>query len=114
MAEASEVVFSIEMNSLPVGGTMTRMAWGSTMRRIVSNGVMPRAWAASTWPGSTERIPARTISAMNGVMKSTIRAEYSVVWMKGRVTSMLFQTDGTPLYQKKSCTRTGVPRKNQM
>ena len=64
IASASDVVFSMEMNSLPVGGTITRMAWGSTMRRIVSIGVMPRAWAASTCPSSTERIPARTISAM--------------------------------------------------
>ena len=54
----------MEMNSLPVGGTMTRMAWGSTMRRIVSIGVIPSAWAASTCPSSTEMMPARTISAM--------------------------------------------------
>ena len=64
MAYTSEVVLSIEMVSLPVGGMITRMAWGSTMRRRVWNRAMPRDWAASVWPSSTEMIPARTISAM--------------------------------------------------
>ena len=35
--ETSDVVLSIEMVSLPVGGMMIRMAWGSTMRRRVWN-----------------------------------------------------------------------------
>ena len=30
-----DVFFDIVITSLPVGGTMTRIAWGSTMRRIV-------------------------------------------------------------------------------
>ena len=51
---------------------------------------------------------------MNGVMKSTVRAEYSVRWVNGTAITIRFHTDGTPLYQKNSCTRTGVPRKNQM
>ena len=50
--------------SLPVGGTMTRMAWGSTTRRIVLPRLMPSACAASAWPLSTDRMPARAISAM--------------------------------------------------
>ncbi len=52
------------MVSLPVGGMITRMAWGRTMRRIVSRRGMPSAEAASTWPSLTERMPARAISAM--------------------------------------------------
>ena len=64
MTETSEVVFSIEMVSLPVGGTMTRMACGSTMRVMTWPPRMPSACAASCWPGSTDRMPARTISAM--------------------------------------------------
>ena len=50
-------------SSLPVGGTMTRIAWGSTILRIRVTRRMPRDWAASNCPWSTERIPARTISA---------------------------------------------------
>ena len=38
---ASDVVLSIEIVSLPVGGMITRIAWGSTMRRIVCRRVMP-------------------------------------------------------------------------
>ena len=34
------------------------------MRRIVIRLVMPNDLAASVWPGSTERMPARTISLM--------------------------------------------------
>ena len=64
MTLTSEVVFSIEIVSLPVGGMITRIACGSTIRRIVCRRVMPRLWAASVWPSSTEMIPARTISAM--------------------------------------------------
>jgi len=63
-AISSEVSLTIAMASLPVGGTMTRMAWGRTMRRIALPRLMPRAWAASSWPRSTLRIPARAISAM--------------------------------------------------
>ena len=64
MTLTSDVVLSIEIVSLPVGGMMTRIAWGSTMRRIVFSRVMPRACAASVCPSSTEMMPARTISAM--------------------------------------------------
>ena len=64
MTITSEVVLSMEMVSLPVGGMMIRMAWGSTMRRRVVALLMPRDCAASVWPSSTEMMPARTISAM--------------------------------------------------
>lgn len=63
-AETSDEVFSMLMNSLPVGGTITRMAWGRTMRPMVFVWDMPSACAASVWPSSTDWMPARTISAM--------------------------------------------------
>ena len=47
MAISSEVSLSMAMVSLPVGGTMTRMACGSTIRRIALPRLMPSAWAAS-------------------------------------------------------------------
>ena len=52
------------MNSLPVGGMMMRIAWGSTVRRIVIHQPMPSALEASTWPSGTAWMPERTISAM--------------------------------------------------
>ena len=51
------------MVSLPIVGMITRMACGSTMRRMVSVGDMPSDEAASVWPASTEMMPARTSSA---------------------------------------------------
>ena len=64
MHETSEVFLSIEIVSLPVGGMITRIACGSTIRRMICRRVMPSDCAASVWPSSTEMIPARTISAM--------------------------------------------------
>ena len=58
MTLTSDVVLSIEIASLPVGGTITRIACGSTIRRSVCSRVMPSACAASVCPGSTEMIPA--------------------------------------------------------
>ena len=46
-AVTSDVVFSMLMTSLPVGGMITRIACGSTVRRIVSDHDMPRAVEAS-------------------------------------------------------------------
>ncbi len=43
---------------------MTRIACGSTMRRITWPRDMPSACAASVCPSSIEEMPARTISAM--------------------------------------------------
>src|SRR5690242_11542242 len=63
-AVTSEVVFSMLMTSLPVGGMITRIAWGSTVRRIVMPHDIPGAVDASDWPSGTELIPARMISAM--------------------------------------------------
>ena len=42
-----ELVFSIEIVSFPVGGMITRIACGSTILRMVSRRVIPRACAAS-------------------------------------------------------------------
>ena len=63
-AVTSEVVFSIEMTSLPVGGMITRIDCGRMIRRIVWNQLIPSAVAASSWPRFTESRPARTISDM--------------------------------------------------
>lgn len=52
------------MNSLPAGGTITRIACGSTTFMKLCLAVNPIARAASRWPPSTARMPARTISAM--------------------------------------------------
>ncbi|MNV89619.1 hypothetical protein D3C71_1839290 [compost metagenome] len=60
----SVVFLSITLNSLPSGGTMTRNAWGRTMRRISLAKVMPSERPASYWPLSTAPMPARMISAM--------------------------------------------------
>src|ERR1035437_3659317 len=61
---ASDVVLSMEITSFPVGGMMTRIAWGSTTRRKVCPLVIPNDVAASVCPSSTEIIPARAISDM--------------------------------------------------
>jgi hypothetical protein len=64
MTLASDVFLSIEIVSLPIGGMITFMACGRTMRRMVCGRVMPSDWAASVWPSSTDCNPALTISAM--------------------------------------------------
>ena len=56
--------FIIAMNSLPVGGMITRSACGSTTRRILVPYFMPSASAASPWPWATDWMPARKISVM--------------------------------------------------
>src|ERR1700687_4972335 len=61
-AVTSDVVFSMLMTSLPVGGMITRIACGSTVRRIVIDQDMPSAVDASDWPSGTELMPARMIS----------------------------------------------------
>ena len=47
MTLISEVFLSIEIVSLPVGGMITRIACGSTIRRSVCRRLMPSDWAAS-------------------------------------------------------------------
>ena len=58
------VSFIIAMNSLPVGGMITRNACGSTTLRIFWPYVIPSASAASPWPPATDWMPARKISVM--------------------------------------------------
>ena len=54
MYATSDVSFTIAIVSLPVGGTITRMACGSTIRRSVWPRLRPSAAAASVWPGSID------------------------------------------------------------
>ena len=68
MAVTNDVVFSMLMNSLPVGGMMTRMAWGSTVRRMVMAHDMPSATEASVCPSGTELIPALMISTLTSAV----------------------------------------------
>src|ERR1035437_940169 len=63
-AISNEVSLTMAIVSLPVGGTMTRMAWGSTIRTMDLPLLMPSASAASAWPLSTDKMPARAISYM--------------------------------------------------
>ena len=60
----SEVFFSMEITSLPVGGMTTRIACGSTTRRISCPVRHPDRAAGVVWPLSTDRMPPRMISAM--------------------------------------------------
>ena len=43
---------------------MRRRACGARMRRIVSDGLIPSAQAASVWPRSSARTPERKTSAV--------------------------------------------------
>src|SRR5450631_1827299 len=61
-AISSEVSLTMAIVSLPVGGTMTRIAWGRTIRTMDLPLLMPSAWAASAWPLSTDKMPALAIS----------------------------------------------------
>ena len=64
IAATREVVLSIEITSLPVGGMMIFMACGTTTYRMVWPQDIARAVEASAWPSSTDSRPARTISDM--------------------------------------------------
>ena len=59
----TEVPFTSPMISLNAFGTMARAACGSVMRKKRMRRGRPSAPAASSWPWSTERMPARMISA---------------------------------------------------
>ncbi len=64
MTTNRDVVLSMLLNSLPSGGTITRAACGRMTRRMAWAKGMPSDVAASIWPGSIDRMPARTISDM--------------------------------------------------
>jgi hypothetical protein len=123
---ASDEVLSIEIVSLPVGGMITRIAWGRTIRRIVRPLPMPSAWAASAWPCSTDRMPALTISAMYApsfrpspsmaAVRGVMREFALTVSHEGPngIPTEIFGYKNARLNQTSSWTSTGVPRKNQM
>ncbi len=126
MTLTSEVAFTMLITWLPVGGTMNRMACGTTIRRSVRDRLMPSAAAASDCPGSTASIPARMISAMYAASfsprpsvaaSSGVMIELVLPEMNDGPNGMPIERRGSSaarLYQKISCTSTGVPRKNQM
>lgn len=126
MTVASEVVFSIEMVSLPVGGMITRIACGRMIRRVVRVLLMPSACAASVWPSGTDWMPPRTISAMYA---ASLRPKPSSAAVKTGISRLVFSDqncapNGMPSeslghsaarkFQNSSCTSTGVPRNTQM
>ncbi|MCY1543644.1 hypothetical protein D9M68_794700 [compost metagenome] len=59
----SEVSLTSVMVSLLMGGSTRCTICGSTMRRKVCRYVMPSTLLPSYWPRSTDRMPARKISA---------------------------------------------------
>ena len=82
---SSDVVLSMLIVSLPIVGMMTRIACGSTMRRVTSSGDMPSDEAASVWPASTEMMPARTSSAAYAASFSPrARTATTIRWLTSR------------------------------
>ena len=125
-AITSDVVFSIEMVSFPVGGTITRMACGMTIRRSVVPRFMPSAVDASHWPLSTELSPERTISdryapsfrprpRMAAIRPPRITSFTSIAHSgPNGMPSTIFGYSTPNRPQNVSWVMTGVPRKNQM
>ena len=64
MMNITEVSLTLMMKLLPIWGMILRRAWGRMTFTIVCTWLMPIALAPSVWPGSTERMPPRTDSAM--------------------------------------------------
>ena len=66
---------------LPSAGTIVRIAWGATTRRISTAGVMPSACPAITWPRSTPttwpKLPARPASTPETASSKTAAADAS-------------------------------------
>ena len=61
--EQMEDSLTMVTSSLASAGSTFLMAWGSTTRRMDCQLLRPSERAASIWPLSTARIPARKISA---------------------------------------------------
>ncbi|MNE74273.1 hypothetical protein D3C80_1703410 [compost metagenome] len=119
MTLTSVVFFSITLNSLPSGGTITRNAWGRTMRRINLAKVMPRDRPASYWPLSTAPMPARMISAMYA---PSFRPRAMIAaWMlpgtmnqpRSRSSKRNIPPAANAVYRNTICTSNGVPRISQ-
>ena len=68
MATASEEFLIRLRYWLVSGGMMTRIACGTTTSRSVAPARRPSACAASVWPADTDRMPARTTSAMKAAV----------------------------------------------
>ena len=64
MMNITEVSLMLMMKLLPIWGMMFRKAWGRMTLVMVCTWVMPMALAPSVWPGSMDRMPPRTDSAM--------------------------------------------------
>ena len=63
ITETSEESFSMAMNWLPVGGTISFIAWGRTILRMIRP-ASGRARRRLALAGGTPWMPARKISAM--------------------------------------------------
>ncbi|MNI95631.1 hypothetical protein D3C73_1539320 [compost metagenome] len=68
MPAASDEFFARFRYWLVSGGMITRSAWGMITLRSVGPSRSPSERAASVWPWLTERMPERTISAMNAAV----------------------------------------------
>src|SRR5699024_9937418 len=125
-ASTSEVVFSMPMVSFPSGGTITRMACGTMIRRRIVPLLMPSAFDASDCPRSTEFRPERMISAryapsfsprpITAAQKAVSRSRVEKLHSSG--------PNGTPITilgtitvnrpQNTSWVYTGMPRNTKM
>ena len=63
ITEQMEDSFTMVMISFARAGSTFLMAWGSTTSFIAFHLDSPKERAASVWPASTARMPARKISA---------------------------------------------------
>ncbi len=116
MTLTMEVPLRVPISMFPAGGTMERIACGSTTRHPRRHRPRPSDRAASVCPRSTERMPPRTTSA-------AYAASCRVSPMTAMVTGPRRSTVLTPntrgysapmLNQNSSCTRIGIDLKNQM
>ena len=101
------------MNSLPVGGMMIRIACGTITRRRILGRVMPRARAASSWPGSTDSNPARMISDMYAASfkESAMKAARNGL---NQLPANTGHSCGNAFQMKSNCRSVGVARKIQL
>ena len=101
------------MNSLPVGGMMMRIACGTITRRRICRRVRPSARAATSWPGSTESRPARTISDMYA---ASLRESVTNAASNGvnQLPANTGQSCGSAYQTKTSCSSVGVARNSQL
>ena len=116
----------MEIVSLPVGGTMIRIAWGSTIRRITLSRVMPKRLGRLGLPGVHRGDPGPDDLGHVGRLVQPEREQPADQHRdeRGRVEVQELRAERDaqadvlvewPRYtQKMIWTSTGVPRKNQM